>query len=107
MLLLFDPVSLAVAASVIENACQPHPRRLVPLARLRRHVKPIANSALRESIDPLLDAINQIDPHLGAVLMFIATVGCMAHIRYEARPFWLCVAAHAHAVVALMCYDLY
>lgn len=107
----FDPISLAVAASVIENACHPQPKFAVPRAKvwLRRQAKPLANSVLQEAADPVLNAINHIDPRLGVMVLAIVALRCLVHMKFDVKrePFWLCIAAYTHVVVALLCHELY
>lgn len=97
-MLAFDPISLAVAASVIENAC--NSRTTAPRARvwLRRHTHRMISAMVQESSDPALDAINHIDPHLGAIVLFIAVLRCLVHLKFDQKrePFWLCIAAYMH-----------
>jgi hypothetical protein len=98
----FDPISLALTASAVENACHPQ-RRPVPRVRLwlKHHARPITSALINESSDPALDAINHIDPHLGAVVLFIILLRCLMHIKFDNRqePLWLCVAAYVHHMV--------
>jgi len=110
-MLAFDPISLAVAASVIENACHVQPRRYVPRAKvwLRRHAKPLANSVLQESADPILNAINLIDSRLGVIVLVIIALRCMVHVKFDLKrePLWPYVAVYLHLVAVLFCHELY
>ena len=100
----FDPISLAVAASVVENTCRFQNRRLAPRAKiwLRKHSQPVFGALLQESSDPTLNAINHIDPHLGAIVALIIVLRCLIHIKFDIKqqPAWICIAAFVHFLAA-------
>ena len=105
MLVAFDPISLAVVASVFEHACLTHPRRLAPRAHvwLRRHSKSVLGSLVQESSDPTLDAINHIDPRLAVIVMAIVILRFLVHMKITSRfvsehqqPLWIMVAMYIH-----------
>ena len=101
-MLTFDPISLAVAASVIENACFSRPTAPRVKVWLRRHANKMASAIVQESTDPALNVINHIDPHLGAIVFFIAILRCLMHLKFDHKrePFWLCIAAYIHFAAA-------
>jgi hypothetical protein len=101
----FDPISLAVAASFVENTCRFQNRHIAPRARiwLRRHSRPVISALVQESSDPALDAINHIDPHFGAIVILILALRCLIHIKFDIKqqqPAWLCIAAFVHFLAA-------
>lgn len=101
MLLAFDPVSLAIAASVVENACQ-NRRRVVPSARLwlRKHSEPILGAVLHESSDAALESImNHLEPQqLAPCLLCLLLL--LSQLRRR-RPLWaLCLALALNCVVS-------
>jgi len=95
MRLAFDPVSLAIAASAVENACQ-NRRRVVPSARLwlRKHSQPIVGALLHETSDAALETImNHIEPQLlGPYLLCLLLL--MSQLRHR-RPMWALALALA------------
>jgi hypothetical protein len=102
MLLAFDPVSLAIAASAVENACQ-NRRRVVPSARLwlRKHSEPILGAVLHETSDAALETImnHLLEPQqLGPCLLCLLLL--MSQLRRR-RPLWaLCLALALNCVVS-------
>jgi hypothetical protein len=107
-MLAFDPISLAVVASVFEHACLTEPRRLAPRAHvwLRRHSKSVFGSLVQESSNPALDAINHIDARLAVIVMVIMALRLLVHMKITSRfvsenrayqqPLWNIVAMYIH-----------
>jgi hypothetical protein len=78
--LCFEPVSCAMALSVLEHALQ-GPRRACPRAKLwlrRAPVDYLLDATLGEASDPLIDALNLLDSHavpgMGLVILALVLV---------------------------------
>lgn len=85
---MMEPVSLAVAASIIEHACT-RPRRVVPM--LRRNSRRVIGCLVQETSDPALDMVNQMDFRF-LVLIFLL-LQYTAHLRHR-LPVWVYEAAY-------------
>ena len=83
MLTAFDPMSLAVAASVIEHSAKAHarPRRLAVF--VRRNSKAVISSLVQEASDPLLDALNTVDPRLAVIVVLLMLMRFLIYIAFD------------------------
>lgn len=118
----FEPLSLALAASVFENAwgvrSPPHSlHRTVPRARiwLRRQTRPVLSSLLQEGAEPVLDGVLNhlvLEPRLlcatGLGLLLLLWVVAQMHHQQRANA---CASSptrgpHALVLLLLLCGEL-
>ena len=85
MLTAFDPMSLAVAASVVEHSARARPQRIVPRAKafVRRNSKAMISSLVQEASDPLLDALNTVDPRLAVIVVLLMLMRFLIYIAFD------------------------